>query len=205
VLSAGILAGITTAWQSLLNKILNPIGFSDTTIGWLGFGNGFAGNVGTVVIGFLADRVYRRKFKSIILGLLGIEGLMMLWFTLSLPYDGSSTSLIPHSIAGLAVAIMMTGLAGSALSAPFYELCAELTYPVPEGTSAGILAFIWNAAALVMIFLSPIMNPDYINTIVTITILVCIGMVISVQETYNRPKDEPEHVNRNSESPYLNI
>lgn len=130
---------------------------------------------------------------------------MQLWFTLSLPAMGYHSGLLPHSMFGLTLAIIIIGLSQSSMSPIFYELCAELTYPVPEGTSAGILAFIWNAAALVMIFLSPVINSDYINTIVTITVFVCIGMVLSVKETYNRPQDALPDQGRPSASPNLNV
>ena len=101
----------------------------------------------------------------------------------------STTGLLPHSIGTIAVAIVILGFTQSATSPIFYELCAELTYPIPEGTSAGILALIWNTASLVVIFLSPVLNSKWMNMIMALTIAIVIGMVACVKEEYNRPQD----------------
>jgi hypothetical protein len=57
----------------------------------------------------------------------------VVWFTLST----AKHNILPSSIGSLAISLALAGLAQSATSPLLYELCAELTYPVPEGTSAG--------------------------------------------------------------------
>eukprot|EP00937_MAST-01D_sp_MAST-1D-sp2_P004009 g4009.t1 len=186
VLAAGIMAGVSAAWQSLFQDILNPIGYSDSTVGYLGFANGLAGNVGSVTVGYLSDTYFRRRFKRSIIWLLGLLLLSTLWFTLSLPAFGQP-AVLPRTLGSLFVACILAGVANSSMSPLFYELCAELTYPVSEGTSAGFLALIWNTASFIMIYLSPVISAGSVNVITTITIGVVLLMVLSVKEQYKRP------------------
>jgi hypothetical protein len=44
---------------------------------------------------------------------------------------------------------------GSAASPLFYELCAEISYPTPEGVSAALMTFTANAVTLVFQLASP--------------------------------------------------
>ena len=63
---------------------------------------------------------------------------------------------------------------------------------VSEGTSAGVLALIWNTASLIMIFLSPVISAGAINVVTTCTIAVVVAMVLSVREQYKRPTSSEE-------------
>ena len=110
-----------------------------------------------------------------------------LWFTVQLPAFGSNNGLLPHPLFTLFAAAALAGMAQSSTSPLFYELCAELTYPVSEGTSAGVLALIWNTASLIIIFLSPVISAGAINVITTCTIAVVVLMVTTVREVYKRP------------------
>jgi len=188
VSAAGLLAGASAGWQSLLQDI---IGYDDTTVGWLGFANGLAGNLGAILIGFLSDKLFRFRFKAVILSLLLFELVVMVWFSMSLPMFTQDSGMLPHSIASIGIAIGLLGLAQSATSPLFYELCAELTFPVPEGTSAGILALLWNTASFVIIFLSPVISSKCMNPIMTGCIVVVLLMVLAVKEVYKRPRDDP--------------
>jgi len=68
----------------------------------------------------------------------------------------------------------------------FYELSAEMTFPVAEGSSAGVLTLLNNMAAIVVLFATPYFNPNSINTIVTISII-CSGiLLLLVREEYRR-------------------
>eukprot|EP00658_Telonema_sp_P-2_P026457 TRINITY_DN20684_c0_g1_i2.p1 TRINITY_DN20684_c0_g1~~TRINITY_DN20684_c0_g1_i2.p1 ORF type:complete len:138 (-),score=19.73 TRINITY_DN20684_c0_g1_i2:284-697(-) len=118
-----------------------------------------------------------------------MELAVMLWFTLSLPAFGSDSGMIPHSVASVGTAIGILGLLQSATSPLFYELCAELTFPVPEGTSAGILALLWNLASFIIIFLSPVINKTCMNPIMAGCILAVLLMLLTVKEVYRRPRN----------------
>ena len=190
VVAAGMVSGVAAGWQSLLNQILHF--YSDSTVGWLGFANGVSGNIGAVLVGTVSDSLFRRRFKCVILVCLVIELVTLAYFTLSLPIHNAKAGLLPHTFATLAVPIAIIGGAQSGVSPLMYELCAELTFPVPEGTSAGLLAFIWNLSSFCMIFISPVINANDINAIATGTVVVCIAMVCGVKEVYQRPQNVDE-------------
>jgi hypothetical protein len=101
----------------------------------------------------------------------------------------TSGLLFPANTASLGAALAVAGLAQSATSPLLYELCAELTYPVPEGTSAGLLALLWNSFSLIVIFLSPVIPSSVINYIMAAATVVVLLMVASVKEEYKRPAD----------------
>ena len=187
VLAAGILAGVFAGWQSLFQDILGPLGYSDTQVGWIGFTSGLCGNLASVAVGFSSDKFFQRKFKRSILQLLGMLFVAVLWFTLSMPAFGSNGGLLPNSLATIGISASLAGMSQTGITPLMYELCAELTFPVSEGTSAGFLALIWNAASFVMIYLSPIISSGSINVITLLTVAVIFGMVTSVKEEYKRP------------------
>lgn len=203
VLSAGMVSGVAAGWQSLLNQILHF--YSDSTVGWLGFANGVSGNIGAVLVGAVSDNLFRRRFKCVILVCLCSEFIMMAYFTLSLPIHNAKQAILPHSFATLAVPIAIIGAAQSGVSPVMYELCAELTFPVPEGTSAGLLAFLWNLSSFCMIFISPVINPNDINAIATATVVLCIAMVCGVKEVYQRPQNMDDNDRSSRSASRLNI
>jgi len=190
VLAAGIIAGVAAAWQSLLQDILAPTGYSDTTIGYLGFINGVAGNIGSVLVGVVSDTLLRRRFKCMIMTCFGVLLLGVVWFALSVPMSAHGQSLLPQSVGSVGAALALAGLTQSATSPLLYELCAELTYPVPEGTSAGVLALLWNLFSLIVIFISPDISPGAISGIMAGTTLLVIAMVGSIKEVYRRPSSQ---------------
>jgi len=59
----------------------------------------------------------------------------------------------------------------------FYELAAEVTYPLPEGVSAGIIVLIYNFSSLVMLIIAPYFTIEWVNIIFTIGVFIC-GLII---------------------------
>merc|ERR1712228_713273 len=108
----------------------------------------------------------------------------------SVPTTAQGKSPLPENAATIFAALALAGLAQSATSPLLYELCAELTYPVPEGTSAGVLACLWNLFSLIVIFISPTISPGAISGIMAGTTVLVIAMVASVKEVYRRPSSQ---------------
>jgi len=194
VLCAGLMFGVQSAWSPLFQDILDPVGISDDTVGWLGFAEGFASIVVAVLVGQLADRLFARKFKLFILISIYICAAAVWWFTLMLPSPFSSDGVLPRSTALLAVALLIQGIFQGALVPLLYEFSAELTYPVNEGTSAGILTFIWNAATLVVLAVSSKIATDVPSMLYAIALVLCAGLVTFTKENYKRSDAEAVHV-----------
>ena len=80
----------------------------------------------------------------------------------------------------------LAGLFQSACDPLFYELAAEVSFPLEEGTSASLISFLFNAATLVMLFVAPAISLTLFNTIMASTMLVCALGVCFTHESYNR-------------------
>ena len=87
-------------------------------------------------------------------------------------------------------AVTLAGLFQGLTAPLFYELCAELTYPVTEGMSAGLLVLLLNASSGVLILLNDYLMADSMNVIMAATFAaVLIVVMVGVREEYRRPRD----------------
>jgi FLVCR family MFS transporter len=154
VLSGGLIIGGSFGFQSVLSVILNDSsGFNDaikvdsfqsflTSTSWLGAVSALLSTISGQVTGLLADR-FQRRFKLILLILTSLTTLSLLWFSLSMYGWGS---LNPVNLFITYCLFYMFSFASLPI---YYEAAIEATYPVPEGTSGGILTLSCNAANLV--------------------------------------------------------
>ena len=46
-----------------------------------------------------------------------------------------------------------------------FEIIAEITYPLPEGITGGLITFMENFVTIIMLFVTPVINVGWINTI----------------------------------------
>jgi len=70
----------------------------------------------------------------------------------------------------------------------FFELGVELTYPVQESYSAGLITFLTNLVALIVLIAGSYIPTNVVNASVTISFIVCIVAMIFVKEEYKRLK-----------------
>lgn len=125
----GINVGAFYAISTLLNQIvLKYFEGKEEDAGRIGLTIIVAGMVGSVVCGFILDKTHR--FKETTLGVYIFSLLGMLIFTFTL---GAGYIIVIYITSGF-LGFFMTGYLPVG-----FELAAELTYPEPEGTSAGLL------------------------------------------------------------------
>eukprot|EP00658_Telonema_sp_P-2_P079202 TRINITY_DN7591_c0_g1_i1.p2 TRINITY_DN7591_c0_g1~~TRINITY_DN7591_c0_g1_i1.p2 ORF type:complete len:163 (+),score=39.21 TRINITY_DN7591_c0_g1_i1:213-701(+) len=141
----------------------------------------------------LSDTIFRRKFKLFIMVAISLCAGSMWWFTLMLPSPFSTDGVLPRSTTCLAAAIMIQGLTQGMLIPLLYEFCAELTYPVNEGTSAGMLTFIWNLATLLVLATSSKISTDTPSSMYASALVLCAVLVSVTKETYVRADAESEY------------
>ncbi|XP_076638376.1 choline/ethanolamine transporter flvcr2a isoform X1 [Colletes latitarsis] len=128
LLSYGINVGIFYAISTLLNTIvLQHFPHHEKDAGRIGLTIICAGMLGSVVCGIVLDKTH--KFKETTLGVYLFSFLGMIIFTFTL----ENQIYILYITAGI-LGFFMTGYLPVG-----FEFAAELTYPEPEGTSAGLL------------------------------------------------------------------
>nr|CAD7409595.1 unnamed protein product [Timema cristinae] len=129
LVSYGINVGVFYAISTLLNQvILSHYQNATSDAGRIGLTIVLAGMVGSAISGFVLDKTH--KFKETTLVLYGLSLVCMVIFTFTLNCGNIG---VVYFTAGL-LGFFMTGYLPVG-----FELAAELTYPEPEGTSAGIL------------------------------------------------------------------
>ena len=79
-LAFGISTGTYGGWAGVLDPILAPLGYSQTTANWLGFAATIGCCAGGVVFGVVGDRV--KRVKRLLIGLLFASAVLFAWFTL---------------------------------------------------------------------------------------------------------------------------
>lgn len=128
VASYGISVGVFYAISTVLNRLVLSVFPGSEDAGVIGLLLVVAGLVGSVLCGVLLDTT--RKYKEVTLGVYLLSLVGMAAFTASF----FSTSIW--------VIYLTSGLLGFFLTGYLplgFELAVELTYPEPEGTSAGLL------------------------------------------------------------------
>lgn len=186
VIAGGVQGGVNNAWNGALPSALGALGYSEGVAGWFAFANTFAGIVAGVAVGVVADRLFPRRFKTLLLFLFIFAIVCFVWFTASLPTPFSPHPFLPSSIAVLCAATSLAGFFLGGTNPIFYEMGAELTYPVPEGTSAGVLTLLNNIGCLIFLFAGSVIPPSWINLVATATIAVCLILFAFVHEEYRR-------------------
>lgn len=187
ILAAGTLSGANSAWQGVLQSTLNPVGYSDHEVGWLGFANGLASAVFAIIGGFLMDRVFFRKMKACIL--VGVAGIFMtsVLFVVCVPNFLYDEAPLSTPLAMLTLLMAINGAATGITSPLFYELAAELLYPEREGVSAGTLVFVLNGVSTLVILVDMVLSYRYINFFYSIVIGAILLSIMFVKEEYKRP------------------
>ncbi|KAK3747946.1 hypothetical protein QZH41_011814, partial [Actinostola sp. cb2023] len=130
LMAYGIYAGVQYSVATLLNQMASQkFPNQDVTIGLLGFVFVISGLPTTVLAGIWLDRTLAYKRGTIFL--LSTAFLAMVAFTITLEFA--------QSIYGLFLVLAVLGFCSTSFLPLGFEFAAEITYPVPEGTSAGIL------------------------------------------------------------------
>eukprot|EP00742_Colponemidia_sp_Colp-10_P002780 GILJ01002972.1.p1 GENE.GILJ01002972.1~~GILJ01002972.1.p1 ORF type:complete len:458 (-),score=57.19 GILJ01002972.1:377-1750(-) len=185
----GLAAGVYNAWSGCLPTVLKPLGFGEDEAGWMAFGGTMAGILAALLVGHLSDRYFPRRYKKTLLTCFTVSFLVFCWLTLSLPepfidYNVFGYQLGSPSNVGLTIAV--AGMFLGAANPVFFEFAAELSYPIPEGTSAGALVFINNVGCLCFLFIVPQIPNQWLNVIIACNVLLCTIALSFVKESYKR-------------------
>lgn len=174
VLCAGAMGGVASAWQSLFQLTLRGE-YSEATIGWLGFLNGLASNVGGLAMGFAS---VRHRLRSEIVAGLCVELALVLAFAQMQGYLGPR--LLPESLPFALASVLGVGFSYGVCSPLFYELSAKLIAPMNEGTSVGVLVFLLNFFAFVSLAASSFLAPGAVTlAYLTTTAVAALAMAFS--------------------------
>ena len=168
VIAFGVSAGVFSCWSNLLSLVLGPLGYGESDCAWLGFSSTIASVVGGVVVARVADRLQRQHVLLVIAAFAGAT-IAFVWFALAVQRS------IGTSLAALYVACSLGGMFLAAAQPLAYELAIEVTYPVPEETSANLLVNVYNVGSLVAILATKSVSgaPTWMNWVLAASCAGC--------------------------------
>lgn len=186
--SAGTVHGVFATWGASLAMTLGPVGFNDASADWLAFATTTLYVVGSYVGGEIADRFFHRKFKVLLVALLALTVGTFALFGASVPSVLAPRPLIGASYSFEMLAICMHGFFCGSSAPVFMELAADVSYPVPEGTSANLISLVINFAHSTGFFFFPYLSPLLINPICLGIYVVAALVFLPTREAYLRPR-----------------
>ncbi|KAH3767587.1 transporter, major facilitator subfamily protein [Pelomyxa schiedti] len=179
ILAGGVEAGVSSGWISLIPLVLSSYNYTPQQAGWMGCANTIAATVGCVTSGAIVDKFLPYHMKSLICVECLLAILAFSWITLSLPSVMFAEPPIPSNIYTVSAALILAGLFQGAMYPVFLELAAEVTFPVGEGTSTGLITFLFNTLLLTVDTVFSYVRLDILNLVETCVLIVCGAMVLA--------------------------
>ncbi|MCL1897070.1 MAG: MFS transporter [Clostridiales bacterium] len=166
-----IIFGVFNTFFTLIEPILlffSGGGVDALEIGIVGVLILVAGTIGSLVIPMFSDRSkgQRRKPYIIVCELLGAIGFGLFIFM--------------GDFNGMIVAAAIYGLFCVGVTPVLMTFSAEVSYPVSEGTSEGMMMFVGNVAGVLLLSAAGLFGGNYLALLVTLTVLIFIGWILLV-------------------------
>ena len=127
-----------------------------------------AGTIGSLVIPSFSDRSKGQRRKPFIIAceLLGAIGFGLF--------------IIMSDFNGMIVAAVIYGLFMVGVTPVLMTFAAEVSYPVSEGTSEGMMMFMGNVAGVILLTASGLFGGNYLALMITLTVLLFVGWLLIV-------------------------
>eukprot|EP01083_Nonionella_stella_P086189 239272_1 len=184
----GMYQGVISGWMSILDIIFGPqyIGFSETYAAWLGIYSVLAISSSGVIFGSISDKLHKR-FRPIMLVLLGISGAFLVLFTMIV--DGGQSDFIENNKMSKQIAIVFCVIGIFCNAGTYglsYEASVELIYPI-RGIFAGtILTIYFNVFSSIFIVLNSYISPLYMNWLVASLQIIAFVLLLCHHQEYRR-------------------
>lgn len=141
-------SGGYVAWTSLFDEMLGDF-YSSQFVGTISFAGTVAYVVGGLLSSYLTDLYFYRHMKHVIFTCMAANTMACLMFIASIP-DEQGHILWDFGNFWIIMVAALCGLFNGAAAPIFYELVAEISYPVDEGVSGNIMSMCENLGALLL-------------------------------------------------------
>ena len=177
----GVSMGSYGSWGSVLNIILHPLGISQTEAGWMAFSGSIAGIFSGIAMGKLAD-VFKRRMKVLLVIDFIYIVIFVGWFTFQ------CNDILPRSTTMLFVAAIGLSASFTAITPIFIEMACEVSYPIAEGLTSGLLSMFitFTATIFLLINLIPNIGTAWMNWWVTGVPVVTVPLLLMFRVKYQR-------------------
>ena len=171
IISYGMNVGVFYAVSTLLNQIINSAFPTDVgNAGLVGAGMTVAGTLGSIVSGSILDRTH--WYRQVAIAIYGFSFLGYIGFMLSLNISFTLTFMVTCFLGFFMTGYLPIG----------FEYAAELSYPAPEGTSAGLLNASCQLFGITFCYLGTILvdKLGHLYANYSLLALLCVGFVLTI-------------------------
>ncbi|KAK7084535.1 hypothetical protein SK128_017000 [Halocaridina rubra] len=197
VIPYSITLGVNVAWSSVIDINLSPFGISQDEASMMGVYVTLGGVIMALVAARFSDLLFGyMKLTLIVLMVIATGGYT--WFLLLM------NQCLPFNKVHMFVSVIIGASFNYACSPLFFELAAELAYPVPEGIVGGFLTICWNIIGVIFLLtmqvpMNNVLWMDYLLAIQGLVVIILLGFVKEeyrrtsidkVPETHNSPESE---------------
>ncbi|KAL5471602.1 hypothetical protein EMCRGX_G029731 [Ephydatia muelleri] len=141
-------AGLFSAVLTLLPQLLCPYGYINTNIGIWGGVMVLSGIIGAALASLLLGQT--RMYKEVGVVTLGVAALCFIWFI--------EVARLEHQSVNIAFSLCTFGFFALPLIPVCMELGVEITYPVGEATSSGLLWTVSQLVGLALVLLAQVLQ-----------------------------------------------
>jgi FLVCR family MFS transporter len=193
-------SGGYVAWTSMFDTMLGEE-YGDSYVGTMSFFGTVAYVVGGLLSSYLTDLYFYRYMKNVIFACMTFNTISCLLFIASVPNE-SGKVLMDFGRVWILFVTSLCGLFNGAAAPIFYELIAEITYPIDESVSGGVASMCENLGALVLYqVVAKLFPATDMNYAFTFGMTLTIALSSLVQQKYNRsysavPTTEADGVDR---------
>jgi len=140
----GLYFGLFAAYNTILNQmVVTKYSGKEKEIGYMGFAAVNCGLFAIFFSGIWLDKT--RRYKALSTSIFMAASMTMLLFTLLLEYDDNFMLLFPS--------FCVFGFFSYPYMSAGLEHVAEITYPIPEGTTSGILLLVGNIYGVILSYI----------------------------------------------------
>ncbi|PRP80468.1 hypothetical protein PROFUN_14629 [Planoprotostelium fungivorum] len=176
VLIVGVTQGFSTGWSAALGPSLEPLGYSQTTIAWLGSAATLLGIFAGIWVPFV------KKIKLALVILFFVSACGFSWLQLQV------LEYIYSRFWTLFLACVIANLTLNTTNPLAFELAAEITFPVSEAVTTVILTLPANIIAVLFLVFDDKIGTALMNWIFIGTLCVSTILTPLIVEDYRRLK-----------------
>ena len=149
VVAQGLVLGLMWSCGSFLAQLLDPFGISANVVGWMGFANIVSGVVAANAASYALDKYHSFQWPLAVAYLVAAVTVAVMPLVCGVTSDHSVVQVVVF------VAYVLVGAATNSCIPIAFEFAVELTYPMAEEISSGLIMFAGNfLGAILMIVLT---------------------------------------------------
>jgi MFS family permease len=181
-------SGGYVAWTSLMDDLLSRYGrWSDEFIGLMTFTATVAYIVGGFVAAALTDKKLRFRMKELLVAACAVATVGCALLAISVPSPFADGIILDWGNGWLVFVSAVCGFCNGAAAPVFYELVAEVSYPVSEAVSGNLLSYFENGGSLLLYQgLGNVVSPQVMNVGFAAGMLLVSVVLVFARAAYRR-------------------